>query len=227
MRDISAWLAPAVLIASTAVANEPGMAQAAVNWKHGIAGRLDDGIKQLLPQLVNASRDGWVALDQQEFERVVWLFHREIGVLRGVLGDIGGMMDEVAAGYRNYWLSVAGLCASTIALLVWTKKLQASPNTAAYGVMLEKFIATGVNGTVSVLTITLASSVRSTGQIMATMVKKDHQFGYVAPSGQGKIDFSQATIDVNAFPSFQAPAKSGELPPGADDFDWEAPDTKP
>jgi hypothetical protein len=110
---------------------------------------------------------------------------------------------------------------------VWTKKLQASPNTAAYGVMLEKFIATGVNGTVSVLTITLASSVRSTGQIMATMVKKDHQFGYVAPSGQGKIDFSQATIDVNAFPSFQAPAKSGELPPGADDFDWEAPDTKP
>ncbi|MFC4120077.1 hypothetical protein [Nonomuraea zeae] len=224
---ISPWTVAAATIAGTAVANEPGMAQAASNWKHGISGRLDDGIKQLLPQLVNTSRAGWVALDQQEFERVVWLFHREIGVLRGVLGDVGGMMDEVAAGYRGYWLKIASLCVTAGTLLMFAKRLQASPHTALWGGLLEKFIASGLNGAVAVLTLTLVSSMRGAGEVMATIVKKDHQFSYVAPAGPGKINFAQAAIDVNAFPSFQAPARPGELPPDAGRFDWKEPDTKP
>ncbi|MEV1005636.1 hypothetical protein [Nonomuraea sp. NPDC050202] len=223
---ISKWMAPAVIMAGTVVANEPGMAQAASNWKHSIAGRLDDGVKQLLPQLVATSRDGWIALDQQEFERVVVHFHQEIGVLRGVLGDIGGMMDEVAAGYRSYWLKILSLATTTITALMFAKRLQGSPHTAIWGGLLEKFIASGANGAVAVFTLTLVSGMRGTGEIMATMAKKGHQFLYVEPSGPGKINFTQAAINANSFPSFQAPARPEELPPGADGFDWKAPDTK-
>lgn len=222
----SKWMAPSAVIVSMVVANEPGMAQAASNWKNGISGRLDDGVKQLLPQLTAASRNGWVALDQQEFERVVVLFHQEIGVLRGVLGDIGGIMDEVAAGYRSYWLKVSGLAATAMTMLMFAKRLQGVPHTAAWGGVLEKFVATTVNGAVAVFTLTLVSGIRGAGEIMATMAKKSHQFGYVAPSGPGKINFTQAAIDVDGFPSFQAPAGPGELPPGADGFDWKAPDAK-
>ncbi|MFI7130778.1 hypothetical protein ACIBQ1_34160 [Nonomuraea sp. NPDC050153] len=223
---ISIWVAPAVAIAGTAIANEPGMAQAASNWKHGISGRLDDGVKQLLAQVVTTSRDGWVARDQQEFERVVWLLHREIGVLRGVLGDVGGMMDEIAAGYRSYWLKVGSLAASTFTLLLFAKRLQSSPHTSLYGGLLEKFVASGLNGAVAVLTLTLVSGLRGVGEVMATATKKNHQFAYVAPSGEGRIDFTQATIDVESFPPFQAPVTSGELPAGADDFDWTEPGAK-
>ncbi|NRQ40625.1 hypothetical protein HII36_53780 [Nonomuraea sp. NN258] len=221
---VSAWLAPAVLIAGTAIANEPGMAQAAVNWKHGISGRLDDGVKQLLPQLVTASRNGWIALDQQEFERVVWLFHREIGALRGVLGDVGGMVDEVAAGYRSYWVSIASLGATTLTLLVFAKRLQMLPHTKLWGGLLEKFVASGTNGAVAALTLTLVAGMRGAGDIMATVLKKDHQFGFITPNGAAAVNFEQAKIDTGKYPSFQAPPRPGEVPPGQ--FEWVEPDRK-
>ncbi|MEV0350447.1 hypothetical protein AB0H88_32090 [Nonomuraea sp. NPDC050680] len=220
---ISAWLVPAVIVAGTAIANEPGMAQAAANWKNGISNRLDDGVKQLLPQLVAASRSGWIALDQQEFERVVWVFHREIGALRGVLGDVGGMVDEVAAGYRSYWVKLATLGVTTLTLLMFAKQLQAFPHTKLYGGLLEKFIASGTNGAVAVLTLTLVSGLRGAGDVMSTVIKKGHQFGYITPNGAAAIDFEQATINAAKFPSFQAPAKPGQLPPGSDKFDWVEP----
>ncbi|NUR84040.1 MAG: hypothetical protein HOY71_08130 [Nonomuraea sp.] len=221
---ISLWMAPAVIVAGTAIANEPGMAQAASNWKNGISARLDDGVKQLLPQLTTASRNGWTALDQQEFERVVWLFHREIGVLRGVLGDVGSMVDEVAAGYRSYWLKIGSLTMSALTLLLFAKRLQAVPHTRVWGGLLEKFVASGSNGAVAVLTLTLVSGLRGSGEILATLVKKDHQFGYVTPSGDAAVDFTQATIDASRFPSFQQPPAPGALPPGAGQFDWVEPD---
>jgi hypothetical protein len=221
---VSAWLVPAVVIAGTAIANEPGMAQAATNWKNGIANRLDDGVKQLLPQLIATSRSGWIALDQQEFERVVWVFHREIGALRGVLGDVGGMVDEVAAGYRSYWVKLATLGVTTLTLMLFAKQLQAFPHTKLYGGLLEKFIASGTNGTVAVLTLTLVSGLRGAGDIMSTVTKKDHQFGYIAPSGDAAVNFEQATINAKGFPSFQAPDKPGDLPQDYEKFDWVEPD---
>jgi hypothetical protein len=220
---LSAWLVPAVVVAGTAIANEPGMAQAASNWKNGISARLDDGVKQLLPQLIAASRTGWIALDQQEFERVVALFHREIGSLRSILGDVGGMVDEVAAGYRGYWVKLATLGATTLTLLMFAKQLQTLPHTKLYGGLLEKFVASGLNGAVAVLTLTLISSLRAAGDIMSTVVKKDHQFAYIRPSGAAKVDFRQATIDASKYPSFQAPAKPGDLPSGYKNFDWVEP----
>ncbi|NUW40949.1 WXG100 family type VII secretion target [Nonomuraea rhodomycinica] len=220
---MSLWLVPAGVIASMAIANEPAMAQAASNWKYGVAARLDDGIKQLLPQITRASQNGWIAADQQEFERVVALFSREIGALRGALGEIAGVLDEVAAGYRSYWVRLAVLASLTVSLLLFAKRLKAFPHTKFWGGMLEAAIAAGANGSVAAMTLILGSSLQGALDNVMTMVRRQHQFGYVLPSGAAAVDFTQATIDVSRYPSFRAPAKPGELPPGYNQFDWVEP----
>ncbi|MEU4542671.1 WXG100 family type VII secretion target [Nonomuraea dietziae] len=220
---VSLGMAPAIAVASTMLANEPGMAQAASNWKNGIAARLDDGIKQLLPQLVATSKEGWIAQDREEFERVVWTFHREIGALRSVLSDIGGMLDEVAAGYRSYWLKMASLAVAALGLFVFAKRLQALPSTALAGALLEKFVTLGVNSTTAILTMTLSSTLKAAGDVMTTVLKKKHQFAYVTPSGDAKVNFRTISIDTSKYPSFREPAKPGALPPGHQNFDWVEP----
>ncbi|MEV0197614.1 hypothetical protein [Nonomuraea sp. NPDC050691] len=221
--QLSKWLLPAVAIASMSIANEPSIARAASTWKKGVSARLDDGVKQLLPQLTRAAQKEWIAADEQEFEKVVSVFSREIGALRSAIGDIASMLDEVAAGYRSYWARLAVLATITVTLLVFAKKLQAYPHTKFWGGMLESAIAAGTNGGVAAMTLILGSSLQGGLDSVMTMLRKQHQFGYVLPEGDAKVDFTQAVLDVNSHPSFRAPARPGDLPAGYQQFDWVAP----
>jgi hypothetical protein len=221
---LSAYLAPAILVAGTAIANEPDMARAASIWKSGIAARLDGGSKQLISQLTAASKVGWIAGDQQELERFLWHFQRELEALRSVLGDIAGMIDEVAAGYRSYWLHLGELAITTIALLSFSKKLQLLPQTKFWGWLLEKFIATAAYGVVATLTWGLGALLKDAVVIMSTMIKKGHQFNYILPAGAAKVDFTQVVLDAGRYPSFQEPPPGpNTLPQGYQGFDWIAP----
>ncbi|MEU7896856.1 hypothetical protein AB0B45_28840 [Nonomuraea sp. NPDC049152] len=222
---VSAGVLPAIAIASTMLANEPGMAQAASNWKSGIAARLDDGVKQLLPQLIATSKEGWIAMDRLEFERVVWEFHREIGALRSVLSDVGGMIDEVAAGYRSFWLRMINLGIGVIAALVFAKRLQFMPFPAAQvaGRLLETAVSLSVVSATAIFSVTLSAVLKEAGGLMSTVVKKGHQFSYVTPSGAAAVNFRSVTIDTSKYPSFREPAVKGTLPPGSQNFDWVEP----
>ncbi|MEU6996979.1 hypothetical protein [Nonomuraea sp. NPDC046570] len=224
---LAVGLTPAIALAGTAIANEPGMAQAASNWKHGISARLDDGVKQLLPQILNTARDGWIARDRDELERAIWLYHREIGALRGVFSDLAGMIDEVAAGYRGYWLKLAGLAIAAMSLLLLAKRMQAMPHPHAklVGGLTERFVTTSVNSSAAILTLILTSALRAAGEVMTTMLKKHHQFGYIMPSGDAKVDFMHATLDTSAYPSFKEPPPGATVPPGT--FTWVEPKVDP
>ncbi|SEM05540.1 hypothetical protein [Nonomuraea pusilla] len=224
----SVYLVPVAVIAGTAIANEPGMAQAASNWKFGMAARLDDGVKQLLPQIIATSRSGWIALDQQELERVIAVFHREIGVLRNTLSEIGGVIDEIAAGYRSYWVQMATTAATATTLLIAAMRMKAVPVPGVWvtGMILEKLVGSLAIGTVAVFTGMLASMLKEAMDVLSTLLKKDHQFGYVMPSGDAAIDFSQATIDLKGFPSYNEPPAKGALPPGHQNFQWVEPDVQ-
>ncbi|MDR8408575.1 hypothetical protein MTP10_07480 [Nonomuraea sp. 3-1Str] len=220
---ISLWLLPGVAIASTAIANEPGMAQAAANWKSGMAARMDGGVKQLLSQLASAQKNSWIAADRGEYERVLWMFDTEMEALRSAFTQIGGMIDEVAAGYRGYWLKLAATAGGCVTALLTAKLLQRMPHTAAAGMLYEKIIATATNGAVAVFTLLLRGGMQAAGDILGTMMKKDHQFGYVFPGAGAAVNFKQATIDTKLYPSYQEPTRPGELPPGYQNFDWVAP----
>ncbi|MEV0380013.1 hypothetical protein [Nonomuraea sp. NPDC050643] len=220
---IAVGLAPAIAIAGGMLANEPGMAQAVAVWDSGMASRLDDGIKQLIPQILNTSRDGWIAMDRDELERALWTFHREVGALRNVLSKGGSMLDEVAASYRSFWTWVMRMSFAAMGLLVIAKGLQRVPNTSVWGVLLERYITTEVNIATLFLATSLATTLKEGGDVLSTMVKKNHQFGYITPGGGAAVNFKTITIDAGEYPSFEEPAKKNGLPPRYQDFDWIGP----
>ncbi|WP_049570646.1 hypothetical protein [Nonomuraea sp. SBT364] len=220
---IALGITPAIAIAGGMLANEPGMARAVAVWDAGMASRLDDGIKQLLPQILNTARSGWIARDREEFERVIAVFHREVGSLRSVLSRGSGMLDEVAAAYRGFWTWVIKMSLAAISLVLVAKRLQQLPNTSVLGVMLEKYLTAQVNIATLFIATSLATTLREGGDVLTTMVKKGHQFGFVAPGGDAAIDFRTITIDASQFPSFAEPPTNGGLPPGYQNFDWVEP----
>ncbi|GAA3242633.1 hypothetical protein [Nonomuraea helvata] len=217
---ISLALTPAVLIAGGMLANEPGMAQAVSVWQSAMAQRLDGGMKNLLPQLRDTAKDGWIAMDRDEFDRVLWTFQRESEVLRNVLNTAGSSLDEVAAAYRSFWIWVGRTALASIGLLIAAKTLQRAPQSSVWGVMLEKYIAAQVNIVTILLAHSLGSSLKEVANVMATMVKRNHQWNYITPSGDAAVDFKSIVIDAGKYPSFAEPPKNSGLPPGYQDFDW-------
>lgn len=223
----SIWLLLALPILDMLYANEPDMARAATTLKSGVAARFDGGFKNLITSLQNTARNGWVALDEQEFERVLILMARETEVLRASLTTAGGMIDEIAAGYRTYWIRVGAILASTLLMLYATMFMEhTSPFGKILGALAEKFIGKGFVGAVAGMTAALGLALASFGDNLRTIVKKQHQFGFTLPVGVGAVDYTQATLDVSKYPSFRTPAKPGDLPPGYQQFEWEEPTRK-
>ncbi|MFG1703418.1 WXG100 family type VII secretion target [Nonomuraea sp. M3C6] len=225
---LSPYLIPVAAIAAMAVADEVGMAQAASVWKFGMGARLDDGVKNLMPQILATSKSGWIAQDQEEFARVQAAFHAEIGVLRNTFNEIGGVVDEVAAGFRNYWLQLGSTVVSATTLLIGVIRMKFSPvpMVSAAGMILEHLVGTMMVSIVTVFTGLLGSMLKNGVDVLGTLFKKAHQFGFVLPPGAAAIDFGRATIHTANFPSFQEPHARGQLPAGYQKFDWVAPDVQ-
>ncbi|MER6579316.1 hypothetical protein [Nonomuraea sp. NPDC001023] len=228
----SPYLVAVAGIVAVGAADEFAMAEAANTWKYGISARLDDGVKNLMPQILATSRTGWIAADQTEFGRVQALFHQEIGALRNSFGEIGGVLDEVAAGVRNYWMQIGSTVVSGITLLLAALRMKTTPvpQVAAAGMILEHLVGTAMISAAAVMTGALAQLLRGGMQVLGTLVRKQHQFGFVLPEGAAAIDFGRATIDARNLPSFQEPAAPGQLPAGYQNFDWVVPEvttTKP
>ena len=85
----TAWAG--VAIASTAVANVPGMADAYNNWE-SIHSRLDTAVKSYVAILLTKEKDGWIA-------------HHRVGVRRRRPADAGGALESLRAYVKN----VAGI----------------------------------------------------------------------------------------------------------------------
>ncbi|MFI7127467.1 hypothetical protein ACIBQ1_17350 [Nonomuraea sp. NPDC050153] len=217
---LSLGLAPAIAICGGMLANEPGMAQAVSVWQSGMAQRLDGGMKNLLPQLRDTAKDGWIAMDRDEFDRVLWTFQRESEVLRNVLNTGGSSLDEVAAAYRSFWTWVMRTALTALGVLVVAKALQRAPQSAVWGVLMEKYITAEVNIATLLLATSMASTLKEGGEVLSTMVKRNHQWNYITPNGDAAVDFKSIVIDADKYPSFSEPAKKHGLPPRYQDFDW-------
>ncbi|NUP82113.1 MAG: hypothetical protein HOV96_31700 [Nonomuraea sp.] len=224
----SPYLVAVAAIVAVGAADEFAMAEAANVWKYGMSARLDDGVKNLMPQILATSKAGWIAEDQAEFARVQALFHQEIGALRNTFGEIGGVIDEVAAGVRNYWLQIGSAIVSGITLLVAAVRMKMTPvpQVAVAGMILEHLVGTALVSAAAVMTGSLAQMLRGGMQVLGTLAKKQHQFGFVMPQGAAAIDFGRATIDTKGLPSFTEPPAPGKLPAGYQGFTWVAPDVK-
>ncbi|TYB59791.1 hypothetical protein FXF51_32755 [Nonomuraea sp. PA05] len=223
---LSSWVVPAVMVAATVNADEGEIARAGTIWSVGMSARLDDGVKNLMPQILKTSETGWIAADQQEYARVHARFHGEIGALRKMFDDIGKVLDEIAAAFRAYWVAISVLGAAAFAALVralWLKMFPA-PQTRALGMLLEQLTGAKVLTAVTIGTGVMGALLSKGGDTLTTMAKKERQFGYVAPTGIAAIDFQRARLDLSHYPSFKEPPAPGKLPAGSQNFDWIAPD---
>ncbi|MEO3886843.1 hypothetical protein [Nonomuraea sp. B5E05] len=225
---LSPYLVPAVAVAGMSVADEVGMAQAASVWKFGMGSRLDDGVKNLMPQILATSKSGWIADDQEEFARVQAIFHREVGALRNAFGEIGGVIDEIAAGFRTYWLQLGSAVATAGTLLVTALRMKLSmvPAVSAAGRIMEHLVGSTMLSTVTIFTGMLGSMLKNGMDVLGNLIKKSHQFGFVLPVGAAAIDFTQATMDTRDLVTYTEPPAPGQLPAGYQDFEWVAPDVQ-
>ncbi|RVX47343.1 hypothetical protein EDD27_10273 [Nonomuraea polychroma] len=225
---LSPYMIPVVAVATMAAADEPAMAAAAATWKFGMASRLDDGVKNVMPRIVAASKSGWIAEDQEAFARAQGIFHREIGALRNTFSEVGGVIDEVAAGFRSFWLELGGTVLTAGSLLVAALRMKFSPvpTVSAAGMIMERLVGSMMLSATAIFAGMLGNMLKEGMQVLGSLVKKQHQFGFVFPGGGAAIDFSHATIDTRDLPSFQEPPAPGQLPVGHQDFEWIAPDVK-
>ncbi|MGN9836756.1 hypothetical protein ACTMTI_01405 [Nonomuraea sp. H19] len=225
---LSPYLIPVVAVAAMAAADEPAMAEAAATWKFGMAARLDDGVKYTIPRIERASKSGWIAQDQEALARALGLFQREIGALRNTLNEVGGVIDEVAAGFRNFWLELGATVATAGSLLLSAIAMKFSPvpTVSATGMIMERVVGSLLLSATAIIAGMLGNMLKEGMQVLGSLVKKQHQFGFVFPGGAAAIDFAHATIDTRDLPSFQEPPAPGQLPVGYQDFDWIAPDVK-
>ena len=92
----TAWAG--VAIASTAVANVPGMADAYNNWE-SIHSRLDTAVKSYVAILLTKEKEGWIADDREPFHDAVQRMQEALESLRAYVKNVAGIVDELGDAY--------------------------------------------------------------------------------------------------------------------------------
>ncbi|MEQ4715244.1 hypothetical protein [Nonomuraea sp. B19D2] len=223
---LSLWLVALSLIADVTGADEGEIARAGVMWT-SMGQRLDDGAKFHLGNLRTVSED-WKAADKRECLRVAGIFSQETAVLRGDLVNLGNVLDEIAAAFRAYWVTQWTAAVATLAsfLRIAALKLLPAPQVSIAAMLLERTLGLAATSASVALAGSLIYLLATGRDVMAALLKKALQFGYIFPTGDAEIDFSQATLDVKHFPTFKEPPAPGKLPAGSEGFDFVAPDVQ-
>ncbi|MFI6596335.1 hypothetical protein ACIBHX_08805 [Nonomuraea sp. NPDC050536] len=221
---VTLYVVPALLLAATAIVNEPGIAQAATNWATGLSMPLDDGVKMTSPNIINESRKNWKAEDQEAFEAAVARMSSEVAKLRDSFKSVGGVVDEIGGTVRRYWTEIGALAFVLLGAALAVKAASLFPQLRLMAKMKEVVIGTLAYGTTAGLLAQLTALYGASARAITMETRKWHQLQYVTPTGPLAIDFTKAKIDIHSLPSYNQPATPGQLPPGSQQFEWIAPD---
>ncbi|MDP9865464.1 MULTISPECIES: hypothetical protein [Streptosporangium] len=216
-----------VAIATTAVANVPGMADIYNNWD-SIHARLDTANKSYAAALLNKHKDGWIAEDRDAFDDAVQRYQEALESLRAYIKTIAGIVDELGDSYRAYWLAIAKVAGTLLFLASIAAAMLATPyagnaalNLRMLGVMASKVIAASTAALGKVVAAGASSmSIYFSGKAWL-------QAFNLEPTESAKIDFTQAKINIKGLapfqePPVQKPGQQPQLPPHAG-FEWLSP----
>lgn len=220
----TAWAG--VAIASTAVANVPGMADAYNNWE-SIHSRLDTAVKSYVAVLLTKEKEGWIADDREAFDDAVQRMQEALESLRAYVKNVAGIVDELGDAYRAYWLAIAKIAATLLALATIAAAMLATPYAASAMVNL-RMLGTLASQVIAVSTGALGKLVASVAGSMSVYFsgKAWVQSFNLEPTGSAKVDFTKARIDPSLLP-YQAaptgaPGQAPQLPKGGT-FEWLSP----
>ncbi|GII60384.1 hypothetical protein Skr01_04690 [Sphaerisporangium krabiense] len=222
---LSRPLTVGVAMASTAVANVPGMADAYANWD-SIHARLDTANKSFLRNLGDKGKDGWIAADHDAFSDAVERFQEALETLRGYVKSVAGIVDELGDAYRAYWVALARIAAALAAGIAVAAAMLTTPYSAAAGYARLQALGVMANGLIATATGMLAKVVSAVAGGMSVYFagKALVQMYNLEPTGAAKVDFTKAVIDTRGLPPFQPPAPGRPpAPPPSGGFEWREP----
>ncbi|MCG5220535.1 hypothetical protein [Streptosporangium sp. KLBMP 9127] len=219
---VSHPLLAGVAVASTAVANVPGMSDIYNNWE-GIHSRLDNTVKALLNNLATKNKEGWIADDRDAFSDAVERFQQAVESLRGYVKTIASIVDDIGSAFRTYWVTVGEILTVLLSGVAIALGMLATP-FAPKGYLLLQMLGQWGATLIAVTTGMLAKAV--TGIVAGTSLllggKAMIQLYHLAPTGDAAVDFTKARIDTKDLPTYQEPSRPNTLPPHTG-FEWVAP----
>ncbi|GLW96153.1 hypothetical protein [Microtetraspora sp. NBRC 16547] len=201
--------------------DDEAIIHAANNWL-AVARELDGGPKRMLALMLAESRDTWIADDQTAFEDAVVTFQSKLEVLRGMVTDTGGLLDEIGATFRDFGWAMFVFSGTLLATTASAAVLRFTPAGAQAQLFMRVLIQTA-DKILAAWGKALLAYLGGAAFILGYLWRKEMQMRNVEPTGVAAIDFKKATINVDRNPTFSKPGKPGTLPPSTAGFDWIAP----
>jgi hypothetical protein len=207
---ISKMLAFGVAIASTAIANVPGMGNASANWT-AIAARLDAGVKLPLNDAIAQARSEWIAEDRQAFDSAVTAFQGDTEATRKFFEQIEKCLDDIGDAYRDYWFELGVLAAALITALLAAFAMLFTP-LAPYGKAMLEFLGSLASAIIAFITKKLGTFLALIAGTLITGAKGMVQLFNIKPSGDAAIDFTKANINYRPPSQWREPKKTQPAP---------------
>ncbi|WP_214414280.1 LysM peptidoglycan-binding domain-containing protein [Sphaerisporangium fuscum] len=198
----SSYLKYGIIIASTAVVNIWGIAEAYNNWM-SIYSRLDTLNKAVLKEL-SGKNDGWIAEDHEAFTQAVMRFQGELEAFRGYVQSVAKFTDDVGALYRAYWIAISRIVMAFAVASAVACAMLLTP-MAANGAAWLRTLGVLATEAIALATSRLAKAIFGVAAAFeASVAWKGLLQGMVLePTGGAKVDFTKAKIDMSDLPSFQ------------------------
>jgi hypothetical protein len=228
LRD-AAKIEPSVLIglAATlpAIANVPGIWEAAVNLQAGAGGKLDKAANGLVTRVIGESGEKWVARDRDAFVSAAEHFKAQLETYRYNVQWLAGHVDSIGDAIAAYWFTVAKIAQETYLRLAALRLLALAPQSGLAARVAMK--ATGAQTSASLARATDRLSVflkAGVGGVAAAMGGPAiWQLSFMRPTGQSAVDFTRAGIDLSdpaRAATFRQPPPGSPLADGTQYFDW-------
>jgi hypothetical protein len=198
-----------VTIATTALANVPGMGDAKANW-NSLAKALEVEYPQLIGNAVFLSRAGWIADDREAFLNATALFGADLQKLSGLCYTMEGQVDQVRDAYAVYWMEIGVLAVTVLGYLAIAQAMKATPYMSAAGQIWLDRLTMLTNAMIAKKTAFLFGFLAVAGTTLATSSQSLGQLFNVQPTKTAAIDFERAVISTAPPSTYLAPKR--ELP---------------
>ncbi|MGP3960171.1 hypothetical protein ACTWPT_29605 [Nonomuraea sp. 3N208] len=212
-----------VAIATTALANWPGMGEAKSNW-NSLAKALEVEYPSLIGNAVFLSRAGWVADDREAFLNAAALFTGDLQKLSGLCYNMEGQVDQVRDAYAIYWLEIGALAVVVIGYVVACMAMMMTPHLRASGTVMLNRLTAATNYMIAKKTGFLFSFLGVAAATLGTSSQSLGQLFTVQPTQSAAIDFERAVISTDPPSNYIAPMRELPAPPQPEEEDPQPPE---
>ncbi|MEU4226875.1 hypothetical protein AB0F17_21460 [Nonomuraea sp. NPDC026600] len=225
----AAKLEPSVLIGLLAtlpaVANVPGIWEAAANLQAGAGGKLDKPASGAISRMIADSGKDWIARDQEAFVSAAERFKADLETYRYNVQWVAGHVDSIGDAIAAYWITAAKIAQETYLRLTALQVMALAPQSSVAARLAMRAAGAQSSAALARSTERLSLFLKAgVGGVAAAMGGPAiWQLGFMRTTATSRVDFAQAGIDTSdpaRAATFRPPPPGSPLPDGAQYFDW-------